>query len=86
MAIGAVWGWRGMNNWFKSQAALNQQLSLANDTANAAFATAHTNFFQGMASLSATAAVNRLHAEAAKKSAALQALTKSVGSTVNTVA
>jgi hypothetical protein len=86
MSIGPVWGWRSMNNWFKSQAALNQQLSAANDGANAAFATAHTNYYQGMASFAATAAVNRLHAEASAKSATLQALTKSVGATVNTVA
>jgi len=86
MSIGPVWGWRGMNNWFKSQAALNQQLSVAHDTANAAFAAAQTNYFQGMASLSATAAVNRLHAEASAKTAALQALTKSVGTSVNTLA
>ena len=86
MSVGHVWGWRSMNNWFKSQAALNQQLSTANDTANAAFAAAQTNYFQGMASISATAAVNRLHTEASTKSAALQSLVQSVGSTVNTLA
>lgn len=86
MFIGPVWGWRSVNDWFNAQAALNQQLSAANDAANSAFAAAQTNFYQGMASFAATAAVNRLNAEASAKSAALQALTKSVGNSVNVVA
>jgi hypothetical protein len=78
--------WSQINNWFNSQASATQQMTAANDAANSAFASAATNFWQGMASLAATAALNRTLAEAAAKTAALKALTAHVGTTVNKVA
>jgi hypothetical protein len=79
-------GWRQMDNWFSSQGAANQQLLAAHQAAAAAFSDANVNYYQGMASLSATAAVNRLKSQAQAKNAALQNLLNAVGSTVNTVA
>jgi hypothetical protein len=79
-------GWRQINNWFNSQGAANQQLLAAHQAAAAAFGDANVNYYQGMASLSATAAVTRLKNEAQAKNASLQNLIGAVGSTVNTVA
>jgi hypothetical protein len=78
--------WRQMDNWFNSQGVANQQLMAAHQAAAAAFGDANVNYYQGMASLSATAAVTRLHNQAQAKNASLQNLINAVGSTVNTVA
>lgn len=78
--------WRPSDSWRNGLAASNQQSIAMHDAANAAFANAHANYFQGMASLAATAALKRVQHEASTKTAALQALTSAVGTTVNKTA
>ena len=86
-------GWRpiggasfNLNNWLNSQAAITQQDASANDTANSAFTTAQSNYFQNLASLTEQQALQRVQSQAKAKAAALQTLIKSVGGTVNKVA
>jgi hypothetical protein len=86
MSIRAVAGWRQMQNWFNSQAAITQQDSSVHDAANAAFATAQSNYYQNLANLAGQAALKRVQAQAKAKSAALQTLINSVGSNVNKTA
>ena len=86
MSIRAVAGWRQMQNWFNSQAAITQQDSSMHDAANAAFATAQSNYFQNLANLTEQQALKRVQAQAQAKSAALKALINSIGGTVNKVA
>jgi hypothetical protein len=86
MSIRAVAGWRQMQNWFNSQAAITQQDSSLHDAANAAFATAQSNYYQNLANLAGQAALKRVQAQAKAKSAALQTLINSVGSNVNKTA
>jgi hypothetical protein len=86
MSIRPVAGWRQMQNWFNSQAALTQQDSSVHDAANAAFATAQSNYFQNLASLTEKAALTRIQNQAKAKSAALKTLINSIGGTVNKVA
>ena len=75
-----------MQNWFNSQAAITQQDSSMHDAANAAFATAQSNYFQNLANLTEQQALKRVQAQAQAKSAALKALINSIGGTVNKVA
>ncbi len=86
MSIRAVAGWRQMQNWFNSQAAITQQDASVNDAANNAFTTAQSNYFQNLASLTEQAALKRIQDQAKAKASALQTLIKSVGGTVNKVA
>jgi hypothetical protein len=86
MSIRAIAGWRQMQNWFASQAAITQQDASLNDAANSAFTTAQSNYFQNMASLTEQQALKRVQAVAQAKSAALKNLIGSVGGTVNKVA
>jgi hypothetical protein len=86
MSVRPVSAWRQMQNWFNYQGAINQQDAALHDAINAAFATAHSNYYQGLASLATKAALTRIQNEAKAKSAGLQALINSVGSTVNKVA
>ena len=86
MSIRAVAGWRQLQNWFNSQAAITQQDSSLHDAANAAFATAQSNYYQNLANLAGQAALKRVQAQAKAKSAALQTLINSVGSNVNKTA
>jgi hypothetical protein len=86
MSIRAVAGWRQMQNWFNSQAAITQQDASVNDAANNAFATAQSNYFQNLASLTEQAALKRIQNQAQAKSAALKSLINSIGGTVNKVA
>lgn len=86
MSIRAITGWRQMQNWFASQAAITQQDASVNDAANSAFTTAQSNYFQNLASLTEQAALKRVQAEVKAKQAALKKLISSVGSNVNKVA
>jgi hypothetical protein len=85
-AVHIVSGWQQANNWRNAVGAANQQFMAVHDAANAAFAGANTNYWQGMASLAATAALKRVQAQAAAKTAALHNLTAAVGATVNKTA
>jgi hypothetical protein len=80
MSIRAVAGWRQMQNWFNSQAAITQQDASVNDAANNAFATAQSNYFQNLATLTAQAALKRVQAQAQAKMNALKTLGNSVNS------
>ena len=86
MSVRPIAAWRQMNNWFNSQGAATQQLIATHQAAAAAFGNAQASYYQGTANLAATAALNRVKSEAQAKSATLQNLIGSVGSTVNTVA
>ena len=86
MSIRAIAGWRQMQNWFNSQAAITQQDAAVNDAANNAFTTAQSNYFQNLATLTEQVALKRVQDQAQAKSAALQTLINSVGGTVNKVA
>jgi hypothetical protein len=86
MSIRGIAGWRHMQNWFNSQAAITQQDSSLHDAANAAFATAQSNYFQNLANLAAQQALKRVQAQAQSKSDALKTLINSVGGTVNKTA
>jgi hypothetical protein len=86
MPIRAVAGWRQMQNWFNSQAAMTQQDASVHDAVNAAFTAAQQNYFQNLASLTEQQALKRIQAQAQAKSAALKTLINSVGGTVNKTA
>jgi len=86
MSIRAVGGWRQMQNWFNSQGAITQQDGAVHDAANAALATAQTNYFQNLATIIEQTALKRVQAQAQAKSAALKTLISSIGGTVNKVA
>jgi hypothetical protein len=93
MSIRAIAGWRpiggasfNLNHWLNSQGAITQQDASVNDAANSAFATAQSNYFQNLASLTEQAALKRIQAEVKAKQAVLQKLVSSVGSNVNKVA
>jgi hypothetical protein len=89
MSIRSVGAWRSafnLNNWLNSQAAITQQDASVNDAANSAFATAQSNYFQNLASLTEQAALKRVQAEVKAKQAALQKLVSNIGGTVNKVA
>jgi hypothetical protein len=86
MSVQPVAAWRQMQRWFDSQAAMTQQLSSAHDAANAAFAAAQSNYYQSLANLAAQAALTRIQNDAKAKSAGLQTLIDSLGSSVNKVA
>jgi hypothetical protein len=89
MSIRSVGAWRSafnLNNWLNSQGAITQQDASVNDAANSAFATAQSNYFQNLATLTEQAALKRVQAEVKAKQAALQKLLSGVGSNVNKVA
>jgi hypothetical protein len=86
MSIRAVAGWRQMQNWFNSQAALTQQDAAVHDGANSAFTAAQQSYFQNLATLTEQQALKRVQAQAQAKSAALKTLINSVGGSVNKTA
>ena len=86
MSIRAIAGWRQMQNWFNSQAAITQQDASVHDGANSAFTAAQQNYFQNLASLTEQQALKRVQAQAKAKAAALQTLLNGVGGTVNKTA
>jgi hypothetical protein len=86
MSVHSISGLQHTNQWNTGRTAAIQQFLAVHDAANAAFATANTNYWQGMASLAATAALKRVQAQATAKTAALQNLTAAVGATVNKTA
>ena len=75
-----------LNRWLSFQGAAAQQDVSLNGAANSAFATAQSSFTQNMANLAENAALTRIQAQSKAAAAKLQALIKSVGSNVNTVA
>jgi len=86
MSVQPVAAWRQMQNWFNFQGKIIQQDAALHDAVNAAFASAHSNYYQGLAGLATKAALTRLQNEAKAKAAGLTALINSVGGTVNKVA
>jgi hypothetical protein len=86
MSVHSVSSLQYTNQWNNGRTAAIQQFLAVHDAANAAFANANTNYWQGMASLAATAALKRVQAQAAAKTAALHNLTAAVGATVNKTA
>lgn len=89
MSIRSVGAWRSafnLNNWLNTQGAITQQDASVNDAANSAFATAQSNYFQNLASLTERQALQRVQAEVKAKQAELQKLIGSIGSNVNKVA
>jgi len=89
MSIRSVGAWRpafNLNKWLNYQGAAAQQDVSLNNAANNAFAATQSNYFQNMANLAANAALKRVQAQSKTSAAQLQALIKSVGSNVDTVA
>ncbi len=89
MSIRSVGAWRSafnLNRWLNYQGAAAQQDTSLNGAANSAFAATQTNYNQNMANLAENAALKRVQAQSKAAAAQLQALIKSVGSNVNTVA
>ena len=85
----SVGAWRpafNLNRWLNYQGVAAQQDVSLNGAANSAFATAQSNYTQNMANLAANAALTRVKAQSKAAAAQLQALIKSVGSNVDTVA
>ncbi|HXW26902.1 MAG TPA: hypothetical protein VEK73_19325 [Xanthobacteraceae bacterium] len=74
MSVRMIAAWRQMDNWFNSQAAITQQDMSANNSANSSFATAQADYYQNLASLSATAATKQLAAQGQSAGTALQTL------------
>jgi len=89
MSIRSVGAWRpafNLNKWLNYQGAAAQQDVSLNDTANAAFATTQSSYYQNLANLAGQAALKRVQAQAKAKGAALQTLINSLGSNVNKTA
>ena len=84
-SVGA-WPAFNLNRWLSFQGAAAQQDVSLNGAANSAFATAQSSYTQNMANLAENAALKRIQAQSKAAAAQLQALIKSVGSNVNTVA
>jgi hypothetical protein len=85
----SVGAWRpafNLNRWLNYQGAAAQQDVSLNGAANSAFATAQSSYTQNMANLAESAALKRIQVQSKAAAAQLQALIKSVGSNVNTVA
>ena len=86
MSIRGIAGWRQMQNWFNSQAAITQQDASVHDAANSAFTATQQNYYQNLANLTAQQVLKRVQAQAQAKGAALKTLINSVGGTVDKTA
>jgi hypothetical protein len=84
MSIREIAAWRQMQNWFNSQAAITQQDTSANDSANSSFTTAQSNYYQNSATLTAQAVLKREQSDAQTQTAALQTLVNEANSASGT--
>jgi hypothetical protein len=86
MVAGQVSTWLQANDWANGQVSPAQQDISEQVVANAAFAGAQSNYYQGVASLAATAALKRLLAEGQAEPAALRTLIGAAGLIIDKVA
>jgi hypothetical protein len=94
MSIREIAAWRQMQNWFNSQAAITQQDTSANDSANSSFTTAQSSYYQNLAGLTAQSALKQEQSGGQTQSTALETLVNNAesasasgtGSSVNILA
>jgi hypothetical protein len=86
MFVASVPTWLQGNDWANGQASPTQQVVTEQAAANAALASAQSNYYQGIADLAATAALRRLLAEGKPEPAALRALIGPAGLILDKVA
>jgi hypothetical protein len=86
MVVGQVSTWLQANDWANGQTSPTQQVITEQAVADAALASAQANYYQGMASLAATAALKRLLAEGKPEPAALRTLIGAAGLILDKVA
>jgi hypothetical protein len=86
MVVGSVSTWLQGNDWANGQASPTQQVVTEQAVANVAFASAQSNYYQGVADLAATAALRRLLAEGQPEPAALRTLIGAAGLILDKIA
>jgi hypothetical protein len=86
MFVAPVSTWMQANSWANTQGSPIQQVMTVQDVADAAFASAQTDYFQGTAGLAGMAALKRLQAAGKPEPAPLQTLIGAVGAILNTIA
>lgn len=86
MFVAPVSTWLQANSWANTQGPPIQQVMTVQDVADAAFASAQSNYFQGTAGLAAMVALKRLQAAGKPEPAALQTLIVAAGPILNKIA
>jgi hypothetical protein len=86
MVVSSVSTWLDANSWANGQASPQQQVITEQAVANAALASAQSNFYQDTAGLAAMAALRRLLAEGRPEPAAVRTLIGAAGLLIDKVA
>ena len=86
MVVGSVSAWLQANEWANGQTVPTQKVITEQTLANAALANAQSSYYEGVASLAATAALKRLLAQGTRESAALRTLIGAAGLILDKVA